>query len=211
MGIKTLRLDKTCGAMKAETQSQKAAAAKAALRMEVRSALAGLTVEQKAVASEAACRKLTDQSIWQKAQSILFFAPRLDELDIWPLLGRGLAEKKAVLLPKYVAESQSYTACQVYDLVRDISPGKFNLREPAASFDKTALNWLDLILVPGVAFDLHGRRLGRGKGFYDQLLKTMRGTMCGVAFDEQIVREVPIEPHDIYLNCLLTPTRWIEL
>jgi 5-formyltetrahydrofolate cyclo-ligase len=67
-----------------------------------------------------------------------------------------------------------------------------------------------LVLVPGVAFDSHGRRLGRGKGFYDQLLAFVRGTKCGVAFDEQIVPEIPIEPHDVRLNCILTPTRWIE-
>ena len=71
------------------------------------------------------------------------------------------------------------------------------------------LNSLDLVLVPGVAFDLHGRRLGRGKGYYDQLLAGVCGTTCGVAFDEQIVREVPLEPHDVLMNCILTPTRWV--
>ena len=74
-----------------------------------------------------------------------------------------------------------------------------------------SLNRLDFILVPGVAFDLHGRRLGRGRGYYDILLAKVRGTTCGVAFDEQIVREVPVEPHDSDVNCILTPTRWIEL
>jgi 5-formyltetrahydrofolate cyclo-ligase len=68
-----------------------------------------------------------------------------------------------------------------------------------------------LILVPGVAFDLRGYRLGRGKGFYDQLLAAVRGPTCGVGFDEQIVDAVPVEPHDVRLSCLLTPTRWIEL
>jgi 5-formyltetrahydrofolate cyclo-ligase len=62
-----------------------------------------------------------------------------------------------------------------------------------------------------VAFDLHGRRLGRGKGFYDRLLARTRGTKCGVAFDEQIVAKITVEPHDAQVNCLLTPTRWIEL
>jgi 5-formyltetrahydrofolate cyclo-ligase len=70
---------------------------------------------------------------------------------------------------------------------------------------------LDFILVPGVAFDLSGRRLGRGKGYYDRLLKQTRGTTCGVAFDEQIVGEIPVEPHDLNVNCILTPTRWIEV
>jgi 5-formyltetrahydrofolate cyclo-ligase len=67
-----------------------------------------------------------------------------------------------------------------------------------------------LILVPGVAFDLHGGRLGRGKGYYDRLLKELRGTTCGVAFDQQVVEAIPVEPHDVRLDHVLTPTRWIE-
>ena len=70
---------------------------------------------------------------------------------------------------------------------------------------------LDLVLVPGVAFDLHGRRLGRGRGYYDRLLSQVGGRTCGVAFDEQVVSEVPVEAHDVLLNCILTPTRWFEL
>jgi 5-formyltetrahydrofolate cyclo-ligase len=70
---------------------------------------------------------------------------------------------------------------------------------------------VDLILVPGLAFDLRGRRLGRGKGYYDQLLRGLRGITCGVAFDQQIVAEIPVEPHDVRVNCVLTPTRWIQL
>jgi len=71
-------------------------------------------------------------------------------------------------------------------------------------------NRLDLILVPGIAFDLRGRRLGRGKGYYDRWLPALRGKTCGVAFDEQIVDDIPLEPHDVVVNCILTPTRWIE-
>lgn len=197
--------------MKAESDSERIIAAKANLRKQTVENLALLTPEQKAIRSEAARRRLTGQSIWQKAQSILFFAPRLDELDIWPLLAMALEEQKIVALPRYITGNKSYKACRVNDLSSDIGPGQFGIREPLAHCPEVALNWLDLILVPGVAFDLHGRRLGRGKGFYDQLLKTVRGTTCGIVFDEQIVREVPVGPHDIHLNCLLTPTRWIEL
>jgi 5-formyltetrahydrofolate cyclo-ligase len=52
--------------------------------------------------------------------------------------------------------------------------------------------------------------LGRGKGFYDRLLPGVRGVTCGVAFDEQVFRELPSAPHDVHLSCILTPTRWIE-
>ena len=69
---------------------------------------------------------------------------------------------------------------------------------------------LDLILVPGVAFDPGGHRLGRGKGFYDRLLAGMRGTKCGVALEEQIVAAIPVEPLDVRMNFILTPTRVVN-
>src|SRR5204863_2517253 len=97
------------------------------------------------------------------------------------------------------------------NLVSDLKIGRFGIREPAEHCPPISLNRLDFILVPGVAFDLTGRRLGRGKGFYDQLLAAVSGTTCGVAFDEQIVREIPVAPHDIRVNCILTPTRWLQL
>jgi 5-formyltetrahydrofolate cyclo-ligase len=89
-----------------------------------------------------------------------------------------------------------------------LGTGKFGVREPVASCEKIVLKHLDLILVPGLAFGLDGHRLGRGKGFYDRLLAVLHGPACGVAFDEQIVSVLPVEPHDLRLNCILTPTRW---
>ncbi|HTG44362.1 MAG TPA: 5-formyltetrahydrofolate cyclo-ligase, partial [Verrucomicrobiae bacterium] len=71
------------------------------------------------------------------------------------------------------------------------------------------LNRLDFVLVPGVAFDSTGRRLGRGRGFYDQLLAGVTGIKCGVALDEQIVEKLPTEAHDIAMDYILTPTRWL--
>jgi 5-formyltetrahydrofolate cyclo-ligase len=73
------------------------------------------------------------------------------------------------------------------------------------------LNRLDLVLVPGVGFDLQGRRLGRGRGFYDRLLADVDGIKCGVAFEEQVVSEIPVGPRDVRLNFILTPTRCVEV
>lgn len=189
----------------------KAIDAKGVLRREVQAALAGMSVRQKEKASETARALLVQQRAWQQAGSILFFAPTSYEVNIWPLLERALCENRIVTLPRFDARQACYTACRVRKLDKEIGKGKFNIREPLGSCPEVPLNRLDLILVPGVVFDLHGRRLGRGKGFYDRMLATVCGTTCGVAFEQQIVHEVPVEPHDIHLNCLLTPTRWIEL
>jgi 5-formyltetrahydrofolate cyclo-ligase len=73
------------------------------------------------------------------------------------------------------------------------------------------MNRLDFALVPGLGFTTDGRRLGRGKGYYDRVLAQVRGFKCGVAFDQQIVDEIPAEPHDAQLDCILTPTRWCRV
>ena len=167
-----------------------------------------MTPEERAVASRKACARLEQQPVWQKAKTILFYAPTPEEVDVWPLLVDSLAAGKAVLLPRYSLAEKGYVACRVTDAVRDLRTGHFGIREPHDECDKIASNRLDLILVPGLGFDFDGHRLGRGKGFYDQLLTTLQGTTCGVAFDQQIVARMPAEPHDMRLSCILTPTRW---
>lgn len=185
--------------------------AKAALRKQVGMLTKALSAAARGGASVQACALLEQQTVWRAARSILFFAPLPEELDVWPLLMTAFSAGKAIALPRFISEENAYIACGVRDLDRDLQAGHFGIREPTEQCAPLSSNRIDLILVPGVAFDLEGRRLGRGKGYYDQLLTTVRGKMCGVGFDEQIVPEVPIEPHDVRLDYILTPTRWLEL
>ena len=184
--------------------------AKAALREQIRARLKAISTAAREAASTKLCSHLQENEAWSKARSVLFFASMADEPDVWPLLAEALQAGKLVALPRFDPEKKNYAACQIRSLAEDVVSGQFGIREPHNSCPALPLNRLDLILVPGIAFDLHGRRLGRGKGFYDQLLADVRGTTCGVAFDEQIVAAIPMEPHDIPLNCILTPTRWIK-
>lgn len=184
---------------------------KAMLRRKVTNEMRGLSTERRTAAAARARALLQQQHVWQKAKAVLLYAPLPDELDVWPLLSAALASGKEVALPRYVAASCEYIACWVGEPEKELEVGHYGIREPNESCAIAPLLRLDLILVPGVAFDWHGRRLGRGRGHYDRVLAAGRGTTCGVAFDEQIVREVPVEPHDVHLNCILTPTRWIEL
>jgi 5-formyltetrahydrofolate cyclo-ligase len=179
-------------------------------RIQIRALLKNLSPERHATDSENACELLQQQNAWHNAAAILFFAPLKDELNVWPLLEIALASGKTVALPRFDSGTNRYVIHQIRTLASDIQPGRYDIREPKPDCPAVPLNRLDLTLVPGIAFDPHGRRLGRGKGYYDQLLADVRGKICGVAFDEQIVAEIPVEPHDIRLNCILTPTRWIE-
>jgi 5-formyltetrahydrofolate cyclo-ligase len=183
---------------------------KAALREEIRLKMEGISLKERAAASRELCKRLRKQTVWKSAGSILFFAPMADEPDIWPLLVEAIKLGKIVTLPRYLPRTKTYIACRVLNAETETEPGQFGIREPNARTAEVPLNQLDFVLVPGVAFDLNRRRLGRGRGFYDRLLAEVRGVTCGVAFDEQIVERTPAAPHDVVLNCILTPTRWVE-
>ena len=184
---------------------------KQALRQQVRASVGRMEPGERAAASARACALLAAQTLWKTARWVLFFAPLPGELDVWPLLSQALTTSKKVALPRFVNETGSYETCQILDPNVDLQVGRYGIREPRSDCLPLPSPRLDLILVPGVAFDLRGRRLGRGKGYYDQLLGGLSGTRCGVAFDQQLLGEVPEEPHDLRVSCLLTPTRWIEL
>lgn len=165
---------------------------------------------ERAADSAALCERLIRSSVWQETRTVLFFAPLADEPDIWPAFQFILQKGLTVALPRMDTGAGGYTACVVRDPARDLAVGHFGIQEPIPSCKEHPLNLLDLVLVPGVAFDLGGRRLGRGAGYYDRLLSKVRGTACGIAFDEQISGELPVEPHDVFVDCILTPTRWLK-
>ncbi len=184
--------------------------AKKTLRTRMRAVLAEMNSLVQAQASTHAINLLVQKQLWKQASSVLLYAPLPGELDVWPLVSSALAEGKTVALPRYLAQENSYVICPIVDPVRDLRIGQFGIREPAEHCLAMPIYRLDLVLVPGVAFDLHGRRLGRGRGFYDHLLPVVFGQTCGVAYDEQIVEAIPVEKHDVLVSTVLTPTRWVE-
>ena len=183
---------------------------KAILRQRIRARLDVMTAKKRANGSVKACALLEERPEWILARSILFYAPLPEEVNIWDLADAALRAGKSVGLPRFDVHRKVYSACRIKDLTAEIKWGQFGIREAADRCAPLELNRLDLVLVPGLAFDLQGRRLGRGKGYYDRLLEAVRGTTCGVAFDEQIERDIPVASHDIILDCILTPTRWIR-
>jgi len=164
----------------------------------------------RAAASSTLCERLACSSVWQETRTVLFYAPLPDEPDLWPAFRHILRQGLTVALPRMDHSAGRYRACVVRDPDRDLVDGHFGIKEPGPACEVHPLNLLDLVLVPGVAFDLGGRRLGRGAGYYDRLLSEVRGTTCGIAFDEQISGELPVEPHDVFVDCILTPTRWLQ-
>jgi 5-formyltetrahydrofolate cyclo-ligase len=184
---------------------------KTGLRKQISTTLQHLPPEKRKTDSEKIRARLKEHILFQKAQAVLFFASLPEEVDLWPLLEESINQNKVVALPSFDEETQNYRSRRVKDLHVEILSGQFGIREPATACIEIPLADLDLVLVPGVAFDLRGNRLGRGKGFYDRLLQNFDGKKIGIAFDEQVVEAVPAGHLDIRMDLILTPTRRIEV
>lgn len=91
-----------------------------------------------------------------------------------------------------------------YCLGRDFVTGRFGIKEPSPSSPVISVDELAGVLVPGLAFDREGRRLGRGRGFYDRTLSGYRGLSVGVAYALQIVDRVPVDSWDLPVNAVVT-------
>lgn len=180
---------------------------KSNLRARMRELIRAVTPEQRAAFSRSLCANAQARPLWQNFRAVLFFAPLPDEPDLTPLLDAAWREGKTVTLPRYDSATGQYFAAVIRSAA-DLSPGRFGVLEPASNCPSHSLNQLDLAFVPGVAFALNGARLGRGKGFYDRLLTGVRGHKCGVAYEVQVVAEVPEEPHDVRVDSILTPAGW---
>jgi len=164
----------------------------------------------RAAASAGIRTRLKEQAFWQNAPSILFFASMPDEVDLWPLLEETLTGGRIAALPRFDPASNDYLARRVQNPQNEIAPGQFGIREPKAGCPEIPLERLGLVLVPGVAFDLRGGRLGRGRGYYDRLLLEIHGIKCGIAFDEQMVETVPAGKLDVRMDFILTPTQCVK-
>jgi len=158
--------------------------------------------------SRAICERVQQQDAWRKAKTVLLFSAVAREPDLGALITAALQANKTVALPRYDSVSAAYQVCSVHNPESQLITGQFSIREPSPECPVVELNKLDLALVPGIGFAVKGCRLGRGKGHFDRMLERVSGWKCGVAFDWQIVDEIPTEQHDIQLDSIVTPTRW---
>jgi 5-formyltetrahydrofolate cyclo-ligase len=145
--------------------------------------------------------------VFVTAQTILFYASFQGEVDTFAIMDKAIELKKRVVLPIVRIE----TAEIIPMLIRstsDLQRGTFGIPEPAFSPDRLVdVRALDLVVVPGVAFDRQNFRLGRGVGFYDRFLSRLPATThtLGLAYDFQVVDAIPgLAPHDRPVTQVLT-------
>jgi 5-formyltetrahydrofolate cyclo-ligase len=179
--------------------------AKTRVRTQMLAARAQLAAAQRAQASSAIRQRLEDLPELRGARALLGYAAFGSEVDLDPWLERLLASGIGVFLPW--VDGERLGIARVTDLDADLVPGWRSVREPRAIGRRPARpDRLDAVVIPGVAFDRHGGRLGYGGGHFDRLLAALdpHTFVVGIAFELQLVEAVPIAPHDRPVDLVVT-------
>lgn len=184
-------------------------AAKRRVREEVLALRAALPAPHRAAAEAAIVARLLALPSFQAAHTVLLTLPFRGEWDTRPLIEAASAAGKHVVLPRVDPASRMLALHVITHPERDVAPGYGGIEEPHVHLTQVGPGEIDWVLVPGIAFDEGGRRLGYGGGFYDRLLPLLppHARRVAAAFDEQVVAQVPFAPHDVFIHQLVSPTR----
>jgi 5-formyltetrahydrofolate cyclo-ligase len=144
---------------------------------------------------------------YRAARKVAAYMSFGSEIDTGPFIETLLADQKSLVLPRVDTATHTLALHHVFERDRLVA-GPWGIKEPAADSPRTQIDEVDFILVPGVAFDRRGQRIGYGAGFYDRLLaRRHRHTDCvAIAFDCQVVPRIPTEAHDQPIDRLITET-----
>lgn len=183
------------------------ASMKRRLRVEMKERLAGMSPRTRADKSYAACRKLTELPEFVDADVLMMYLPIPQEVDPAEIALHAWQAQKTVVAPKVNWDQHHMLAVRIQSLSDDIVTGKFGVPEPAEG-PVWPVEDIDLIIVPALAYDRGGARLGRGGGFYDRLLSEpgARAITCGLGFSEQLIDKLPADKHDQPVDILVTDT-----
>ena len=162
----------------------------------------------RAASSRAILQKIVGLASYREARTVLAYAGFGSELQTDAFLHHTLNEGKRLLLPRVNRQKKLLDVYEVRDPARDLEAGTWGIREPRPDrCDPADPRAAEFVLVPGVAFDRRGGRLGHGAGFYDRLLSgcvSPQAWLVAVAFETQTVEEVPMDEHDVPVDMVVT-------
>ncbi len=173
------------------------------LRMKAQKAL--LSDIEKIEAAEQVFARLESHAAFMMASNILMYHSLPDELSTLSFIDKW-ATQKSFFLPRVNGVNLDILP---YDRSR-LALGAFHIEEPQGD-NLSSIDDIELIIVPGVAYDKQGNRVGRGKGYYDRLLNNTKATKIGIAYDFQLVDEIEAEPHDVKVDVVITPHSVIKI
>jgi 5-formyltetrahydrofolate cyclo-ligase len=152
-------------------------------------------------------------SSWQPSwKRVLIYASKADEVATIAIIQELLKYKdRAICIPSFESESDQYYPSVVKDFENEIEVGRFGVKEPKQAARRFLdIPKLDVIFIPGLAFDLAGNRLGYGRGYFDKLCRKASATKIGLAYDFQIVDHLPSHSEDVPMNQIITEKRVIS-
>ncbi|MCR5439293.1 MAG: 5-formyltetrahydrofolate cyclo-ligase [Selenomonas sp.] len=179
--------------------------AKRALRNRATAARKALAESYRDAASSRMLAILFGLPAYQKAKTVFLYASMPDEVQLYELMKQALADGKTVCLP--LITGKGTMEAMAFSSLSDLVTGEYGI----LTVDKSkgtlvSPSAIDLIVVPGAAFDHKGGRLGLGAGFYDRFMteRAPQGYRCALAFSCQLVDKVPMEPHDAVVQYVIT-------
>jgi len=185
--------------------------AKLAMRRQVLAARDALDLAVRSAAAQAIATRVAAFPEYASARALLLTLPFRSEWDTLPLVRAALAAGKTVAVPRVDKASRMLELHAIADPRADIVASDQGIPEPRPACPQVPRDAIDFVLVPGVAFDLAGRRLGYGGGYYDRLLPLLspRALRVAGAFEVQLVDRVPAAPHDLAVDAIVTESRTI--
>ncbi len=185
---------------------------KNAIRTAMRARLTALDAAQRSEWSVAACARLIRSDAFQQATRVMLYMPMRSEVDVITVALEAFRLGKSVCVPRVPEGRKSMTAVETTSFDDEsMDPDALGVRTPKTG-QEFPHDALDLVVVPGVAFDMRGFRLGRGGGYYDRYLARLpRSTaMIGICFDFQFVETIPTEPTDIAVHAVVSDRRAVQ-
>lgn len=168
------------------------------IRRKVKALRTMLSDMERMQAAEEVFSRLEQTAAFLLSDHILMYHSLPDELHTHSFLAKW-ADRKHFYLPRVNGVDLEILP---YDESR-LELGSFHIEEPTGNGTINPEE-IELVVVPAVAYDRKGNRLGRGKGFYDRLLKSTKATKIGVGYEFQLVDDVPVEPHDVGMDMVIT-------
>ncbi len=178
---------------------------KAEIRKLLRQRLAVITDEQRRQKSSVACSLLIHSGEFAAARVVMIYLSMPLEIDTAAIALRAWQEGKTIVVPKVSWDQRRMMPVEISSLHAGLTTTGNGIREPIDG-KPIPVDLIDLVVVPGLGFTSDGHRIGRGMGFYDRFLSQgdFFGLSCGLAFEEQVLEEVPVLDHDVPLSMLVT-------
>lgn len=178
---------------------------KAEVRAEIKDRLLSQNKEEKREKDSIIKEKLSSLPEFKEAKTVGFYVSLASEVDTEALIDEALRAGKTVVVP--VMDGDDLKFHRIEDRKADLAEGPCGILQPDKSREKLfPKDRMDVVIVPGVAFSKEGARLGKGRGFYDRFLKDLphRVKRIGLAYDLQIIQDLPVAPHDVPVDTVIT-------